>query len=736
MARRRAVALVAAVLLPLAQPSSDAAGFGWLKGTTFHWNQWRHVVFGDDGVFNAPDEACANASCTWSADADSVHVDWGAHGRHTLRPTAMLAAPGTELRGSRLKDGDACTATWVKPLRGVAPGQLERFYALHSGDDTSFLLPPAHCSGVTAAMINDDYCDCGYDEPHTAACSVSDIRGPVETTAAAVESSRSFWCVNTGWRGSPLLVSRLGDGICDCCDGSDEPQGSCAPTCARKAAEENLEIRKKLNEATAALALKAEGAEAGRQSHASWVADLPRLQSELDALLPTFDELEASHAALLQREADQNEAEAAHAAAALEAAPEPATEGSSTDGAAPQAQECDWDGLLRVEPGAAVFAEYQDLGVWMAALVVAVDDADGGRMLRVVYTEDGEEESDIEAARIRPRAPDCEGLDIDGAEQVVGTNASCGETAAPTCRAGYAGGSQPYVCRGDGIWHPIGDAAPLQCTLRVPRAPTVLSVVVEDQALLVSFRWKEENNATFDVTASAESGGEAIVASTKEGTQHAPFVVSRSKGMARVNVSALTNDVAYSISVAAVNAAGHSIAESSQIFAPSSLKAQFSSATDLRASTTKTITSLKKKLALATAGDLGADFEYAALLDKCVTGKGKSGGHSYKVCGFSTVDQKDDSGKWIRIGRWEGWNRPPGQSHRGTMSYAGGARCGADKQPRSAQVVLSCASEPKIIEATEPTSCAYLIELGSPVACVPTDVPILWPEESTAHEEL
>ena len=109
-------------------------------------------------------------------------------------------------------------------------------------------------------MINDDYCDCGYDEPHTAACSVSDIRGPVETTAAAVESSRSFWCVNTGWRGSPLLVSRLGDGICDCCDGSDEPQGSCAPTCARKAAEENLEIRKKLNEATAALALKAEGA--------------------------------------------------------------------------------------------------------------------------------------------------------------------------------------------------------------------------------------------------------------------------------------------------------------------------------------------------------------------------------------------------------------------------------------------------------------------------------------------
>ncbi|XP_041778275.1 uncharacterized protein LOC121596939 [Anopheles merus] len=62
--------------------------------------------------------------------------------------------------------------------------------------------------------VNDDYCDCpddGSDEPSTSACS----RG-------------RFYCKfqrrhNTG-RGKDMFISsgRVNDGICDCCDGSDE----------------------------------------------------------------------------------------------------------------------------------------------------------------------------------------------------------------------------------------------------------------------------------------------------------------------------------------------------------------------------------------------------------------------------------------------------------------------------------------------------------------------------------
>jgi hypothetical protein len=55
--------------------------------------------------------------------------------------------------------------------------------------------------------VNDDYCDClddGSDEPSTSAC----------PTAV-------FHCQN-GHSVRYLPSSRVNDGVCDCCDGSDE----------------------------------------------------------------------------------------------------------------------------------------------------------------------------------------------------------------------------------------------------------------------------------------------------------------------------------------------------------------------------------------------------------------------------------------------------------------------------------------------------------------------------------
>ena len=316
--------LVASALCCCAAPAA-AASYGWLKGTTWHWNSWRYVLFGEDQVFYAPDAACANQSCTWSADADSVYVEWGSAGRHRLQATAMRAAAGTELRGERERDGDACSAAWVAPLRGVAPGSpLERFYELQRGEGLASLLPPSECGHVGWAQVNDDYCDCGYDEPHTAACAMLGVRpdpsGQPQPTDAAAEQSRSFWCGNAGFRGHKLLVSRLGDGICDCCDGSDEPDGACPSTCAELAAKENVGLQKKLDEVTKALAAKKSGEEGGQQALREWKAELPKLQAELAALVPTFGSLSAAHDALLRTEASQNAKQAAAAAAALPAA--------------------------------------------------------------------------------------------------------------------------------------------------------------------------------------------------------------------------------------------------------------------------------------------------------------------------------------------------------------------------------------------------------------------------------
>lgn len=63
-----------------------------------------------------------------------------------------------------------------------------------------------------SSIINDGFCDCfdGSDEPGTSACSYTE------------SSSLSFHCNNVGYKITKIPTSRVDDGICDCCDGSDE----------------------------------------------------------------------------------------------------------------------------------------------------------------------------------------------------------------------------------------------------------------------------------------------------------------------------------------------------------------------------------------------------------------------------------------------------------------------------------------------------------------------------------
>ena len=97
--------------------AEQAAAGDWLKGTTWRWNNWRDVKFECDGRFNAPTPDCEAGRCRWSASADSIIVEWGEAGRHTLshrsRGHGVGAQRGSVLDGKRDADGDPCRAIFV-----------------------------------------------------------------------------------------------------------------------------------------------------------------------------------------------------------------------------------------------------------------------------------------------------------------------------------------------------------------------------------------------------------------------------------------------------------------------------------------------------------------------------------------------------------------------------------------------------------------------------------------------
>jgi protein kinase C substrate 80K-H len=89
----------------------------------------------------------------------------------------------------------------------------------------SGFLPGRHVV-IPADRINDGYCDCpldGSDEPHTEACSGSLVGGWAGIASTGRQDGLRFTC---GPQQPNLLlpVSRIHDGICDCCDGSDEEE--------------------------------------------------------------------------------------------------------------------------------------------------------------------------------------------------------------------------------------------------------------------------------------------------------------------------------------------------------------------------------------------------------------------------------------------------------------------------------------------------------------------------------
>ena len=78
-------------------------------------------------------------------------------------------------------------------------------------------------SGTTEKCVpNDNYCDCITDETTTSACSMY--------------SASRFECLNNTYFTQTIPLSQIGDGVCDCCDGSDEVDKTCDHVCLERGA--------------------------------------------------------------------------------------------------------------------------------------------------------------------------------------------------------------------------------------------------------------------------------------------------------------------------------------------------------------------------------------------------------------------------------------------------------------------------------------------------------------------
>jgi protein kinase C substrate 80K-H len=120
-------------------------------------------------------------------------------------------------------------------------------------------------------QINDEYCDCkdGKDEPGTSAC-----------------SHGTFYCRNKGYKIISIPSSRVDDGICDCCDASDELPGMCPNTCSKVASEKRASLERAIN------AFKV-----GNAQRKEWIAQArEQLQSQANQLVLIDKELESVRA--------------------------------------------------------------------------------------------------------------------------------------------------------------------------------------------------------------------------------------------------------------------------------------------------------------------------------------------------------------------------------------------------------------------------------------------------------
>ena len=454
------------------------------------------------------------------------------------------------------------------------------------------------------------------------------------------------------------------DGVCDCCDGTDELEG-CANTCIEKNAAVREGLQKQVDDYKAALAKRKEyaaGAAAARQRMRERLgavdADIAGAEKEVEKLLGDKAKLEETADARRAAREEKRKAEAAERAEreraeaerrAKEEAEAAAKAGAEAETAAAAAAAAG-DGE---QPAAAQEGEHEETA------------EERGRRIAAQWT------NDPEAAGAA--------ADADGKQSEAGAAADAASkpAAAAGAAAGKAGGSGAGGGKAAGGSWLSSTWSKLKASLGGQKGAADADADAD----------KDWDKATCEEPTCYDSEAPAAAADG-DGVD---IDAAAAEGGAEGGEGAADSDPEMDAANAAVAAAEERV---------SSLRAE------------------KELLARQVGYDYGADDAWLALASHC--SEAREPQYSYRLCLFDKAAQVDNNaGHETSLGRWRGFEKgyTEGVFDNGDWCHQAPAR--------SMRVTFQCGLEEAAWGASEPSTCTYAATMATPAACKEDDLKAL-----------
>ncbi|CAM9357852.1 unnamed protein product [Ectocarpus sp. 13 AM-2016] len=582
---------------------------------------------------------------------------------------------------------------FIPPASGVGRRDAARFAAARAAGK----LVCTSSSGAGASTeiswdkINDNFCDCphdGSDEPGTSAC-----------------SNGVFECANRGHRSVRLPSSRVGDGVCDCCDGSDEPEGACKASCEEASEEWVAGLADRVVKVEQGTARRVGYAEAAVEAAAVRTQEIEDVRLVTEGARDKLAQAKEALKALEEQETQQKNDKLAEA----EKAVSERTRGVLED---PE----------RLAALAIAVASADEPSVTLETLCRSVlDGVDVGVALKDLLDEGKKKDKDGSKKKGVPDAGEedtvdaflsAEDEDLEaGYDDHFGGLGGYEDMMLDDDYMGYYGGGYDY---GGGYGGDFGDAY--------------------------------EDDARFGGAAGGGAGGEANPVPKVD--SHAGV---EGGGDREGNGDGGSPKVALDASDGGGNrevAAGEGKEEESEQpeasepkkkaapFKPPREFKTFKFETPEAVEGRKEVKSLSdglkvqekklKTLEQEDSEDYGEDGALWPLKDKCITTK--TGGYEYRVCPFKDAHQEEGKSKTL-IGKWKGIEKAQAddmrqlqQQHQqlvlsgDVLVFDRGQKCW-NGPARSLRVALACGTEDSLSAVTEPETCTYEAVLETPGAC-------------------